>query len=71
MSTIPSQSDISAIIYADDIAFLASDANIHDLYLKLQSHIKMLVARLGALHLNLNPDKCFVFVFPLNQRITV
>lgn len=44
MRNIPSHYHISTIVYADDIPFFASDANIHELYVKFQSNINMLVA---------------------------
>lgn len=69
MSTSP-HCDMSTIVYSDGIAFLASDANIRDLYVKLQSHTSRLVPWLGTLPLKLN-KKCYALVFTVNQSITM
>lgn len=71
LSSIPSHEGIYTYVYADDIAFFASDYDLHSLYNRLQAYMCAIEDWLKVIHLSLNVAKSSIIVFPLNDSVNI
>lgn len=63
LSSIPTHQDIQLYVYADDIAFFASNNDLHSLYQTLQNYLNTLESWLQNIHMTLNVKKSALIAF--------
>lgn len=71
LSTIPIQQGVQVYVYADDIAFFATAADIHTLYQNLQMYMNTLETWLEGINLSLNIRKSAIVIFPLSVPVQI
>lgn len=71
MSHSPLQQDVQVYVYADDIEFFATSADIHALYLILQTYMNRLETWLEDINLSLNINKSAIVVFAQSVPVQI